>query len=1120
MSELRPTSPVPPAASQPASIISPNFGTDKAPSESVKGMPYNYGEGLLPHVVTFQGIISSVSRVYRYYDEAMKASAENARFMRNDLMIMEPVEQRRRTCALLNWHLEVDDPDNATEKKLAENLTKLLRATPNFLKFREVLLDAVWFGKNAVQFAWKWKKCRGVDPVGDMGLNMTIDHWRPIHGDKVVFRYDDGTREYDPNQIGIRVGAGYTAGDKGIQGRLSASGRRKVEPTDYGLAYFLEPWERRMLAIHKHMIEDGEYEDPQSAGKIHGLGIRSRIYWTWYMKQEAFAYLLEMLERSGAGGVEIWYYPWGNPDAKAQVEQCAKERIGNARNIILMPRPQGEDAQAFGVEIVPANTAGIEVLKTLIDEYFGNQIMRYVLGQTATNKPQASGLGSDLPQIQLGSYLQIIKYDAINLGETMTTDVVDVLKELNYPHLNDIPCRFVIDTESEDVQSKLTAWKSAYDCGVKTKASDWLKMIGASKPEEDDEIIQNPVTQQQDRLYQQFMSHKQDAEAMGMTPEGTPQPGEEQQPGMEQEMGGLGEEAAEPDPDEIMGAGPEGPQQFSLQAHDSPQGGPYMDKQPDPKPEKYLMADGSRKADAGIAEGKLEKDWQINSTRAGGSGGVEQGRSSPAGPLDKYAKEKEVGAMRMAELIHKSIPDSLDPMALAKRAAELEKEAAESTLKRLHQNDRYAMKSAAGQKGLWEEDKHPRADDGKFGSGGGGKAEEAQPGKKPEPTRDDDADFLNQLDFEDYVKPIGFGNDGNATFLKKPLPINRATGDASVDAFDSLPKVIQNWLLEYSKGNATRFGGDGNEAELKLVPRDSLTPSQSGEDYLNDSSRDSARAIKEGLSDKWLRLEDLAPIVSRDGKILDGNHRHCAAGLNNQEMVYTLALKPEPAAKSKPTGEKSGNNRSETDKEYSKTVWDAVQKKLDAGESVTIATQMHAWKIAPKNRSALRMHNGEIQIVRGKHWDTIAFGTLDQLGHQVDLNRKDVPLTQDEIDEDEQRIRKAEQDEVENAAQEERHTAIAAKHFGGDEQKASDSFFAAEDKGTSYDDWAKGLEKPQRHASSFADHVLARYFKASDPDKVERFWAGDEREIVTIVDGVPIRYSRKQGSISCEYIKE
>ena len=561
MSEIRPTSGIPHTES-PANPLRPNFGSDKAPSEQVKGMPLNYGEGLLPHVVTFQGIVSTVSRVYRYYDEATKHSLENARFMRNDLMVMEPVEQRRRACALLNWHLETDDPDDPAQKQLAEDLTKIIKNIPNFLKFRENLLDAVWYGKNANQWCFSWKRLPGVTPVNGIGQNQVIERWKPVHGDKVVFRYDDGTREYDPNQVGIRVGAGYTAGDKSIQGRLNCSGYRKVEPTDYGLAYFLEPWERNLLAIHKHMIEDGEYEDPQSAGKIHGVGIRSRVYWTWYMKQEIFAYLLEFLERS-AIGIEIWYYPFGNPDAEEKTRKAATERIGNNRNVILMPRPVGEDSQSYGVEIVQPNIAGAEVMQSILGEYFGDQIMRYVLGQTMTNKPQSAGLGSDLPQIQLGSYLQIIRYDAINLGETLTSDLVDPLKRLNYPHLGDVPCRFVIDTESEDVESKLKAWQIAYEAGLKMKTGDWYKLIGAAKPEEDDEVVQNPIQKQQDRLYQQFLQHKDAAAAMGLEPPGTPQPGEK---GLKQVQGGLGE-------DELgMEAEPE---KFSMNAGDNPKHGTY-----------------------------------------------------------------------------------------------------------------------------------------------------------------------------------------------------------------------------------------------------------------------------------------------------------------------------------------------------------------------------------------------------------------------------------------------------------------------------------------------------------------------------------------------------------------
>ena len=42
------------------------------------------------------------------------------------------------------------------------------------------------------------------------------------------------------------------------------------------------------------------------------------------------------------------------------------------------------------------------------------------------------GLGSNLASVHLDTYLQIIKYDATNLEETITTDLVKVLR-------NDVP---------------------------------------------------------------------------------------------------------------------------------------------------------------------------------------------------------------------------------------------------------------------------------------------------------------------------------------------------------------------------------------------------------------------------------------------------------------------------------------------------------------------------------------------------------------------------------------------------------------------------------------------------------------------------------------------------------
>ena len=64
----------------------------------------------------------------------------------------------------------------------------------------------------------------------------------------------------------MRVSSVYFASGDKIAGRWEVEkfGNR-TEPTDQGLAYFIPKPDRALLAIHKHMIEDGEYDAPENA---------------------------------------------------------------------------------------------------------------------------------------------------------------------------------------------------------------------------------------------------------------------------------------------------------------------------------------------------------------------------------------------------------------------------------------------------------------------------------------------------------------------------------------------------------------------------------------------------------------------------------------------------------------------------------------------------------------------------------------------------------------------------------------------------------------------------------------------------------------------------------------
>lgn len=460
------------------------------PAQDIRGAPPNLGRMVPPHIYTVQGRVGTIARVYRNADEAMRDNMQNARYMRNECGIMECLEARQRSTALLKWHLVPEDEKDAKQKQLCDDLTALLERIPRFVEMRRNLLEALWFGKYGIAYQWANRIIGGK-------MRKTIAHWEPRHGDKLVFRYDDGDGKYDPRQVGIRVGAGYTL-DEHVKGNspFTKEKRIKVEPTDQGLAYFLDKWERdNLFAIHKHIIEDGAWEDPIGAGAIHGVGIRSRIYASWFSMQELLGYLMEYVERA-AMGVEIWPYEYGNSESESKTRKAAEEHMVGGRSIVLMPVYRGEDSQMFQIQHIEPGLGGVEALKSLIIEYFGHKIKRYILGQVLTSEAEATGLGSGVADAHMATFADIVRYDARNLEETLTSDAVEPLKRQNYPWAANVHVRFVIDTEADEMQEKLEAYEKAWNMGLKIKAEDVAAMIGASSPGDDDEVLTNPQIEQ------------------------------------------------------------------------------------------------------------------------------------------------------------------------------------------------------------------------------------------------------------------------------------------------------------------------------------------------------------------------------------------------------------------------------------------------------------------------------------------------------------------------------------------------------------------------------------------------------------------------------------------------
>lgn len=471
-------------------------GDHRDPAAGVDNAPPFFGKSLVPHVYTFAGMVSTISRAYLNPDEAIKDRLDNARFMRNDISIMESLEARQRATALLPWTLEVDGPPTPYHKALQERLTRILKKTYRFTEYRRNLMEAIWFGKQGVQNMYAFDVNAG-------RRDIYINDWQPIQGDKLVFRQNDWRGQYPSNQVGVRVHP--------LVKENALWKNYQLEPTAQGLAIFLGDAERDTFCIHKHFIEDAAWEDPMSAGAIHGIGIRSRIYWTWFQKQELLALLMEYMERT-ALGFEVWFYPDGNAEGEAKMEKAARNRVGR-RNIILFPRPMGADMQAYDVEHIEPGGSGAETMLEILNTYFGHQIKRYILGQTLTSEAAATGLGSGVAELHLQTMLDIVKYDATNLEETITREMLMYLRDLNDPMAHNVDVSFKIQTESPNVQEKLEAYQAAWNMGCKLKSNDVMDVIGATIPEDDDEVLANPqiaaAQQQMQMLNQQMQAQQQ-----------------------------------------------------------------------------------------------------------------------------------------------------------------------------------------------------------------------------------------------------------------------------------------------------------------------------------------------------------------------------------------------------------------------------------------------------------------------------------------------------------------------------------------------------------------------------------------------------------------------------------
>lgn len=422
------------------------------------------GKEVLKSIQQSVAVLNAGRRFYFVSDEALRDSRKNARDMENNLAIKEPLQARNLAVAQMPWSVEPPDKKDEIQAFVAGEIEDIIRSIPKLASYIYDLLQATWYGRYAVQNLYKFDWTKGFK-------RLIVYDWQPIHGDSLVYKWDT-------NAVAIRVGLSQAWG--------SGSGLDTVtsEPADVSRAHVLTPWERESFCVHTHMLLPGDFFDPMQMGNVRGVGIRSFVYWTYWLMDQCTRILTEYMERMGTG-FTIFKFASGNKEAYEAVNSLAQAETFS--NIILWPTIPGEDDPNAIQRIEPSLNAITNLLKVLND-YWGAQIRRFIQGQDSTSESKTAGIGSGLSELHAMTFQRLIKFDADNLADTLTQELVRVIQKYTFPE-TDFHCRFRIHTDKPDPREYLESAKLFFDMGGELDMDEVSSTIGYSKPTKDSAIL-------------------------------------------------------------------------------------------------------------------------------------------------------------------------------------------------------------------------------------------------------------------------------------------------------------------------------------------------------------------------------------------------------------------------------------------------------------------------------------------------------------------------------------------------------------------------------------------------------------------------------------------------------
>ena len=157
---------------------------------------------------------------------------------------------------------------------------------------------------------------------------ITISQAFPVHGDSIGHQQDgtpfilvNGSMESDLRKLDHNV---------------------SIVNTTIGRALSLRGTWRSRFIIHKQFMETRDYYTTEQQEAVWGVGIRSHLFWTNFLKLDFLGKISDFYARVGLG-INLWKYTSGNPQAQAAVAQAAREQSDRVQSLYPGDPGRGED---------------------------------------------------------------------------------------------------------------------------------------------------------------------------------------------------------------------------------------------------------------------------------------------------------------------------------------------------------------------------------------------------------------------------------------------------------------------------------------------------------------------------------------------------------------------------------------------------------------------------------------------------------------------------------------------------------------------------------------------------------------------------------------------------------